>query len=324
MLRLTPHDYTIGWISALPIEYAAATEMLDERHEPLVQQDNDPTLYTLGRIHNQNIVIACLPAGGVSTSSAANVATHLMDRFPNVNFGLAVGIGSGIPSDAADIRLGDVVIGVPGHGHGGVIQYDMGRRLLNGQFECISHLNKPPIVLLNALSELQRNHILDEGSFFEYLSKLEEKTKFNRRNAGVDQLFQSNYQHPKGYNCNDCDSQELVERGDRLEYELVQFHYGQIASGNSVIRDAIERDNICHSLGGDIFCFETKAAGLMNTFPCLVIRGIYDYADSHRNEKWQPYAAATAAAYAKDLLSVLRSKEVSDVALAKGIYYMIQ
>jgi nucleoside phosphorylase len=53
-----------------------------------------------------------------------------------------------------------------------------------------------------------------------------------------------------------------------------------------------------------------EAAGLMDTFPCLVIRGICDYADSHKNGKWQPYAAATAAAYAKELLITIPLREV--------------
>jgi nucleoside phosphorylase len=48
--------------------------------------------------------------------------------------------------------------------------------------------------------------------------------------------------------------------------------------------------------------FRMEAAGLMNHFPCLVIRGICDYSDSHKNKVWQGYAAMTAAAYAKDLL----------------------
>jgi hypothetical protein len=40
----------------------------------------------------------------------------------------------------------------------------------------------------------------------------------------------------------------------------------------------------------------------MDHFPCLVIRGICDYSDSHKNKEWQGYAAMAAAAYAKDLL----------------------
>lgn len=48
----------------------------------------------------------------------------------------------------------------------------------------------------------------------------------------------------------------------------------------------------------------------MDDFPCLVIRGICDYADSHKNDRWQPYAAATAAAYAKELLLVMPGQDV--------------
>lgn len=81
-LRLDPREYTIGWITALPIEYAAATVMLDEQHESPDRQDNDDTLYTLGRIHSHNIAIACLPAGIIGIASAANIATLLSTRFP--------------------------------------------------------------------------------------------------------------------------------------------------------------------------------------------------------------------------------------------------
>ena len=49
----------------------------------------------------------------------------------------------------------------------------------------------------------------------------------------------------------------------------------------------------------------------MNDFLCLVIRGICDYADSHKNKKWQAYAAGTAAAYAKEMLSVIPTAEVA-------------
>ncbi|PGH29263.1 hypothetical protein GX50_07978 [[Emmonsia] crescens] len=53
-----------------------------------------------------------------------------------------------------------------------------------------------------------------------------------------------------------------------------------------------------------------EAAGLMDVIPCLVIRGICDYADSHKNKRWQDYAAAIAAAYAKELLSVVHANQV--------------
>ena len=74
--------------------------------------------------------------------------------------------------------------------------------------------------------------------------------------------------------------------------------------------DAVERDIISQALGG-VLCFEMEAAGLMNNFPCLVIRGISDYSDSHKNDGWQRYAAATAAAFAKELLNHLPAARVT-------------
>jgi nucleoside phosphorylase len=76
------------------------------------------------------------------------------------------------------------------------------------------------------------------------------------------------------------------------------------------MRDAAERYKVSSELGG-VLCFEMEAAGLMNSFPCLVIRGICDYADSHKNKRWQAYAAGAAAAYAKKVLSVIPIAEVA-------------
>jgi nucleoside phosphorylase len=87
-------------------------------------------------------------------------------------------------------------------------------------------------------------------------------------------------------------------------------HYGLIASGNQVMRHGQTRDRLARELG--ILCFEMEAAGLMDNFPCLVVRGICDYADSHKNKQWQEYAAATAAAYAKELLSLIPENQAPE------------
>jgi nucleoside phosphorylase len=113
-----------------------------------------------------------------------------------------------------------------------------------------------------------------------------------------------------------CSEDRVVERISRGNQEI-KVHYGTIASGNQVIRDGVTRDTVSSELGG-VLCFEMEAAGLMNRLPCLVIRGICDYADSHKNKKWQPYAAATAAAYAKEILSVIPLRSVAEVYEATG------
>ena len=66
------------------------------------------------------------------------------------------------------------------------------------------------------------------------------------------------------------------------------------------MKDALARDTLVKEK--DVLCFEMEAAGLINHFLCLVIRGICDYSDSHKNKEWQGYAAMSAAVYAKDLL----------------------
>jgi nucleoside phosphorylase len=85
------------------------------------------------------------------------------------------------------------------------------------------------------------------------------------------------------------------------------IHYGVIASGNQVVKDAVVRDRLRNVFNA--LCVEMEAAGLMNEFPCLVIRGICDYADPHKNDAWHPYAAMTAAAYAKELLGYISPEQ---------------
>jgi hypothetical protein len=99
--------------------------MLDEEHDILHQED-DTTIYTLGSIGEHNVVVACLPDGQTGTTSAAAVAMKMKSAFKSIRFGLIVGIGDGVPSEAADIRLGDVVISRPDKTRGGVVQYDLG------------------------------------------------------------------------------------------------------------------------------------------------------------------------------------------------------
>jgi nucleoside phosphorylase len=99
-----------------------------------------------------------------------------------------------------------------------------------------------------------------------------------------------------------------VQRRARRPTDQPEVHYGLIASGNRVLKDAVARD--CWAKEHGILCFEMEAAGVMNTLPCLVIRGICDYADSYKNKRWQNYAAATAASYAKLLLRHTASSSI--------------
>ncbi|KAK6516883.1 hypothetical protein TWF506_006767 [Arthrobotrys conoides] len=299
--RLALQDYTVGWVCALPIEYAAATSMLDEEHEE-PHNENDTNIYTLGRIFSRNVVIVCLPAGLIGSASATAAAIEMKAKFPKIQFGLLVGVGGGVPGGTTDIRLGDVVVSQPHLRHGGVVQYDFGKQYPNG-FLRTGFLNTPPKYLLNAVSKLISNHIRGKNTFLDHLAAATSQPVFAREKARKDVLFKPTYTHVEGKMCKNCRKEEIIQRAPRPGQDY-RIHYGTIASGSSLIRDAQTRDRLSSQLDGAI-CFEMEATGLMNHFPCLVIRGICDYADSHKNKLWQPYAAATAAACAKELLSII-------------------
>jgi nucleoside phosphorylase len=293
-------------VCALPVELAAAQEMLDEEHEGLQQDGHDTNIYSLGKVGQHNVVIACLPEGQTGTNSTAAVAVKMKSAFTSIRFGLMVGIGGGVPSEV-DMRLGDVVISRPLNVHGGVVQYDSGKVTPSG-FQRTGSLNTPPAILLNAVANLRANHFRGRSRLSEFFSKLNSLPEFAREAAGLDILFETEYNHEGGATCGKCNKYRLVSREPRVQEVVV--HYGTIASGNQVMRDGSERDRVSTELGG-VLCFEMEAAGLMNSFPCLVIRGIRDYADSHKNKKWQPYAAGTAAACGKEVLSVISPAEVA-------------
>ncbi|KAL5341765.1 nucleoside phosphorylase domain-containing protein [Aspergillus crustosus] len=256
-----------------------------------VRRSNDNT-YIFGRICSHNVVISCLSTG-------------------SIRFGLMVGIGGGIPNK--DIRLGDVVIGRPMQHSGGVLQCDV-------DFERTSTLNKPPVVLLNALSILQARHIMNGNRIPGLPLEMQEKHPLMKRSitpAEPDRQFQGHYGHTSPRkSCCQCDERYLIDRPKRRA-ETPQIHYGLIASVTKVVKDARTRDYLAQRHG--ISCIEMEAAGLMDRFPCLVIRGIFDYADSHKNDHWQGYAAATAAAYAKELLSVIPPEEVENEKIASQL-----
>lgn len=310
MSNYNTKEYTVGWICALPLERAAAEAMLDYRHG-----DSDSSQYTLGRIGDHNVVIACLPAGLTGTNAAATVAAKMMSKFASIRFGLMVGIGGGVPSRESDIRLGDVVVSQPRNGYGGVVQYDFGKTR-PGEFEPTGFLNTPPIVLLDALSKIQADHLSGRSKFSQYLHRATCQLGIAPETTETDMLFESIYDHMEGSTCENCNKEQLVKR--ELRNESVVIHYGTIASGNQVMRDGNTRDRLSSKLGG-VLCFEMEAAGLMNSFPCLVIRGICDYADSHKNKTWQPYAAATAAAYAREVLAVIPGAQVPTTRIVEDV-----
>ncbi|KAF3149336.1 hypothetical protein TWF594_011380 [Orbilia oligospora] len=305
------HDsYTIGWICALPLEMAAARAMLDEIHGDLPNPSKDLNGYVFGAIGNHYVVMACLPSGIYGTTPAALVVSQMQSSFPSIRFYMMVGIGGGIPTKA-DIRLGDVVVSVPMGQCPGVVQHDRGKIVVGGHIEQTGNLHGPPRGLLNVVSKLRAIHSSDGNRICQLLeeaeSKLSKKIGFIRPKE-EDILFRAEYDHidSSSDTCDYCNEHEALIRPSRDTHDPV-IHYGIIASGNTVIKDGKSRDLIGEKNGA--YCLEMEAAGVADVIECLVIRGICDYSDSHKNKRWQPYAAAAAAGYAKELLQTLSTEK---------------
>ncbi|KAF3941011.1 hypothetical protein ABW19_dt0200559 [Dactylella cylindrospora] len=305
---LPNREYTIAWISALPVEKTAAEVVLDVLHDgPQEVHPDDHNAYQLGSIGNHNIVIACLPKGRYGTVNAAVTGTRIKLSFPSIRAYLMVGIGGGIPSAANDIRLGDVVVSKPEGDLPGVVQYDLGKEVAGGGFERLGVLDKPPPLLLNAVAALEATHKRQGSNIPNYLANAYSRypqlgQDFFYQGPENDILYRPDYEYREGecacQKCYICIGRRILRLARQYVHPVI--HYGIIASGNRVIKDGVTRDRI----GNDTraLCFEMEAAGLMDHVPCLVIRGICDYSDSHKNKRWQPYAALTAAAYAKELI----------------------
>ncbi|KAK6342417.1 hypothetical protein TWF718_007818 [Orbilia javanica] len=279
-------DYTVGWICALPKEQTAAILVLDTRHHDLPKASTDTNAYTLGSIGPHNVVITCLPMNRYGTNQAARAATQMLSTFPCVKIGLMVGIGAGIPGRT---NLGDVVISTEW------TQWDLGKTK-NGVFEHISKRYYPPEELCCAMSKLRAEHDLNG-------------TKIQQH---IDKLRSANRELPLKYT-----SVEGFEGAENLGPDSTEIHYGLVASGNQVVKDAQLRDDIDRRLGNDVLCIEMEAAGLVE-FPAAIIRGICDYADERKDNHWQEYAAVVAAICARELLNCMQPRNINEMKAING------
>ncbi|KAL8956168.1 MAG: hypothetical protein Q9193_006231 [Seirophora villosa] len=287
----------------MPIEFTPARALLDR--DTTVHVVHDSNIYQVGRIGNHHVVMVTL--GKIGQGDIPYVASYMYHSFPNLKHTLLVGIGGGIPDYALgqQIVLGDVVVGRQ------VEHLDCGRRTPNG-FESTNQKYYPTPALLKTVNTLCSDHTFQETKIPHALRAIRqnvletERQGFEDLGPEADRLSDPDYDHvDRNKSCVDCcDSRKFKTRKDRglkahRERDSPKIHYGIIGSGNSLVVGSKEREKLYKELG--TICFEMEAAALLPS-NCLVIRGISDYSDSHKNKEWQQYAAATAAAYAQELI----------------------
>lgn len=300
-------DYTIGWITS---DLTAAANVLDEDYDDppaYTRSWSDYNCYIFGRIGDHNVAITGLPAG-ISGAVEINHAVCEMKRhFPDTSL-VFVGTASSvqIQNTEHDVRLGDIVVGMHPAGPG-VVQREFG-----GEID-----NERPLAQLPTDDLLQAVQLYQDPCQG-LTDKLENtvasalpmrRRPLKRPDPDTDRLYKSDIVHPHG--CQKCsDDSSLIPREPRNNDQL-KVHYGVIASGNEEIQDPSLRDKFAEA-HPDVLCIEQLASGAVFQYPCLVVCGISDYADSHSDAmiaKWSRYAALRAAAYVKVLLGPVTPRQ---------------
>ncbi|KAJ3499713.1 hypothetical protein NLG97_g108 [Lecanicillium saksenae] len=324
--------FRVAIICALPREADAVTllfdEFWDDDGDVFGRAKGDTNTYVTGRVGNHNVVLVTAPAMG--TTNAASTATCLRLSFPGVRLALLIGVCGGIPEiDGRDVFLGDVVISRT------LVQFDYGRQY-PGYFavkktvdDSLGRANKEIRSLLASVEmEFGRRRL--EAKAQNHLRSLQETAIRERRRAKysypgmmMDRLYLSSYRHQHQAACDNCCSGPFAacelatrascedlgcndayivkrERPDGDDANELTLHIGCLGSGNTVIKSGEDRDRISAEHG--IIAFEMEGAGAWDEIPCIVVKGICDFSDSHKNKAWQDYAAATASAVGKALL----------------------
>ncbi|KAK6343489.1 hypothetical protein TWF730_011079 [Orbilia blumenaviensis] len=299
-------EYRVGIICALPKEFFAVRALFDNEHGDeclkslCTAGDAYVNNYALGCFFEHKVVAVCLSSGGYGLSAASTVYTNLSRSFRELKLCLLVGIGGGVPSK--NIRLGDVVVSHPTGNYPGVIQYDFGQEF-GTEFKIKGTLERPPDFILGAISKLKSNPNKSPQPLQAYLKAIEEKDQeYGHPGREKDHLFIRNHSSRGNSSIPRYHQYRTTQNFPHIEDDP-RIHYGLIGSANRVMKDAKIRDQLSEKY--NFLCFEMEAAAIMDGRNCkgLVIRGISDYSDSTKDDVWQNYAAATAAAYAKFLLS---------------------
>ncbi|KAF6824900.1 Nephrocystin-3-like protein 3 [Colletotrichum plurivorum] len=326
-------DFGVALICALPLEVDAVTLAFDEIWEedqlPFENAPNDYNSYTLGRLGKHNVVLLLLPEMG--KISAASATVSLRTSFSGIKLAILCGICGGVPNPFTDDKmvLGDVIISKS------LIQYDLGRQYdgrFARKDTVEDNLGRPSKEIRSLIAgfttRLKRNNL--QRRIAKILDQVQRKAleegcwaKYSRPASDEDVLFESSYLHRHRYKpacgCDDSHACETAQHASceelkcdlrrqqpkrRLEVQAANGHgpgakpqcrifTGRVGSGDTVMKSADHRDQVASEHG--IIAFEMEGAVVWDEVPCIIVKAVCDYADSHKNKKWQDFAAATAA-----------------------------
>lgn len=303
-------DFKIAIICALKPEAKAVLPLFDTTYDENLDEyrklDEDENAYVLGSIGKYHVVLVILPGEGKAHASFASSTAKR--SYPGLELALVVGVCGGVPyatdpmSPRRDIFLGDVIVS------SGVVQHDLGRRY-DSEFirkdTPHANLGRPSRRILAFVNKLDLVYEQLVERLAAYLVKVQGKFPSVYPGAEKDQLFSPEYPHiPVDCRCAEipCQDGTIIARCREVSQHgpTTSVHFGLVASGDTVMKSAKHRDEI--SANENIIAFEMESAGVWDNIPCIVVKGVCDYSDSHKNKDWQYFAAASAAACGRAIL----------------------
>ncbi|KAF7515786.1 hypothetical protein PCG10_002913 [Penicillium crustosum] len=333
-------EFAIAIICALTLEAEAVEELFDETYDRFgalyKKQPGDDNAYINGRVGDHNVVLCYMP--GMGKGNAASVASSMKISYKRIQVALVVGIcgGAPFPLSGREIFLGDVIIS------DAVIEYDFGRQYAGG-FErktgVKDTLGRPNREIRSKLAGLKaKRSLIDlQAKMLRHMQAIQKsQPDWHHPSSADDVLFEASYQHkhhditasPKcccfaatpdeickealDTSCTHlgCDKDHIRRRRHGTENYNPVIHIGTVASADTVMKSGEHRDRLIKS--EHVIGFEMEGAGIWDNISCIIIKGVCDYADSHKNKEWQAYAAATGAATAKAFLEYWEPMVVED------------
>ena len=315
-------------------------EYWDEHGDNYRRVSGDQNTYTTGKIGKYNAVLALL--AGIGKASAARAAVNFRSSYNGVQLALLVGICGGMPKDSegVEILLGDVVISQWVVQYDLGMRFPDEFRRKHTLQDNLGRPNADISGFVSTLQTHLHSQRLQTRTLH-HLTALQKKVgpcQWDYPGIAEDKLFEPGYRHKHhtSQNCNicdrciqksdrvceealnslcselQCDESRLVPRkrlemkkraadlGQKDELQKPLIHFGPIASGDTVMKSGEDRDKIAEM--DKVIAFEMEGAGVWANLSCIIIKGVCDYADCHKNKKWQNFAAAASASAMKALL----------------------
>ena len=297
--QLDKEKYTIGVVTALLEEYTVFNHMLNNKFSQWVKGENDePTQYILGTIPTQNggvhnvVHTRCYKGNVRSTAETMLLCTN----FPNVKHIIIVGIGGGFPrpdKPSDHVRLGDIVV----VNEQGVCQYMVGKDQQNG-FTRTPPPRPPSSFLCRIADTLLSEELRGNRPWLQYINTGMDTLRIKRPPKTKDILYDAQNS-----------TIEILHPTDPARHSWIpRLFKGAIGSAPFLLKNPELRDELGKQF--DLKANDMDSAGVAEACHRLgkeyyIVRGISDYCDNHKNDRWKMWAALVSTAFTRSLIEAI-------------------